>query len=39
MSGKSKDYDNPERDAHQVLLQAASLVLLRAESTLAKPDR
>jgi hypothetical protein len=39
VSGKNKDHDNPERDAHQVLLQQASLVLLRAESTLAKPDR
>ncbi len=34
VAGKSKDHYEPERDAHQVLLQAASLVVLRAGSAL-----
>src|SRR5258708_1219101 len=34
MADKSEDHHQPERDAHQVLLQSASPVVLRAESAL-----
>jgi len=34
MAGKNKDHHKPKRDAHQVLLQAVSLIVLCAREAL-----